>query len=123
MARISETFEIKNDEIAGPKIYLVGNVEKFQLPNGKYACIITSTSYVKVSIYTVQRILAENGRTLNTGKSPHKGPLPNGYKTELDTTDKCDDDHTSRYQHLIGILRWDVELGRIDIQLEVSLLS
>ena len=28
-----------------------------------------------------------------------------------------------RYQHLIGVLRWMVELGRIDIALEVSLLS
>ena len=27
------------------------------------------------------------------------------------------------YQNLIGILRWAMELGRIDIYLEVSLLS
>ena len=28
-----------------------------------------------------------------------------------------------RYQQLIGILRWDVELGRVDINYEVSCLS
>ena len=56
-------------------------------------------------------------------QSPQKFPLPHGYNPELDTTDECDADHTSRYQQLIGILRWDVELGRIGIQLEVALLS
>ncbi|KAL7537221.1 hypothetical protein ACHAXR_009342, partial [Thalassiosira sp. AJA248-18] len=32
-------------------------------------------------------------------------------------------EYVSRYQQLIGILRWAVELGRIDIQVEVALLS
>ena len=43
MAGIAAKFEIKNDEIAEPKIYLGGNVEEFQLPNGEYAWSITST--------------------------------------------------------------------------------
>ena len=37
MAGTVAKFEIKNDEITEPKIYLGGNVENFQLPNGKYA--------------------------------------------------------------------------------------
>ena len=53
MAGISAKFEIKNDEIAEPKLELGGNVEKFQLPNGKYAWSITSNSYVQGAIYTV----------------------------------------------------------------------
>ena len=43
MAGIAAKFEIKNDEIAEPKLYLGGNVEEFQLPNGEYAWSITST--------------------------------------------------------------------------------
>ena len=57
-----------------------------------------------------QRLLAEDGRTSNTGKRTHKGSLPHGFKTELDTTDECDADHTSWYQQLIGILCWHVQL-------------
>ena len=94
MVGIAAKFEIKNDEIAEPKLYLGANVEKFQLKNGKYAWIITSTSYVQGAIYTVQRLLDEDGRTLKTEKRLHKGPLPNRYKPELDTTDECDADHT-----------------------------
>ena len=88
MEVIAANFEIKNDDIAEPKIYLGSNVEKFQLPNGKYACSITSNSYVKGAIDTVQRLLANDGRTLKTGKRPHKVPLPHGYKPEMDTTDE-----------------------------------
>ena len=34
-----------------------------------------------------------------------------------------EDGHTSRYEQFIGILRWSMELRRIDIQLEVALMS
>ena len=73
--------------------------------------------------YNAKRLLDEDGRTLNTGKRPHKIPLTQGYKPDLYTTDECDADHKSRYQQLIGILRWFVGLGRIDIQLEVAFMS
>jgi hypothetical protein len=45
------------------------------------------------------------------------------YRPELDDTDMCDEELHTVYQNIIGILRWIVELGRIDINLEVSLLS
>jgi hypothetical protein len=47
-----------------------------------------------------------------------------GYRPELeDVTDELDSELSSRYSQLIGILRWMVELGRIDIYHEVSVLS
>lgn len=123
MLGIAAKFDIKNDEIEEPKLYLGGNVEKFQLPNGKVAWSLTSNSYVQGAVDTVQRLLAEDGRTLKSGKRSHKGPLPHGYRPETDTSDECNAEHVSRFQQLIGILRWAVELGRIDIQIEAALLS
>ena len=38
-------------------------------------------------------------------------------------SDKLDDEWANYYQNLIGVLRWAVELGQIDIHVEVSLLS
>ena len=38
-------------------------------------------------------------------------------------TDECDAEHVQRYQQIIGILRWAVELGRVDIQVEVAIMS
>ena len=56
------------------------------------------------------------GRELKTGKILHKGPLPQGYKLELDVMDECDAEHMSRLQQLIGILWWAIYLRWIDIQ-------
>jgi hypothetical protein len=41
----------------------------------------------------------------------------------MDRTDPLDPECLSFYQHLIGVTRWMVELGRIDIATEISLLS
>jgi len=70
-------------------------------------------------------MLAEDGKELKgkAGHKRHKGPLPTSYKPELDTTPECNEDLASRFRQIIGILRWAIELGRIDIQIEVSLLS
>jgi len=40
----------------------------------------------------------------------------------VDTTPVLDEESTNRFQQLIGILRWAIELGRIDILTEVSCL-
>ena len=60
---------------------------------------------------------------MNSGKRPHKGPLPHGYKPKLDMMNEYDAEHVYWFQQLIGILRWSVELGRIGIQVEVPSLS
>ena len=50
-------------------------------------------------------------------------PIRSDYKPELDTSPELAAEGHSYYQELIGILRWAVELGRLDILLEVSLMS
>ncbi len=78
---------------------------------------------MKAAVETVKALLAEEGRELKTGKRPHKGPLPLGYKPELDVTKELDADQTQRCQQLIGILRWAVEQGQVDILTEVAMMS
>lgn len=123
MKSIGEKFEIKNDEYGTPTQYLGADVQKLQADDGRIVWALSSESYIKGAIDTVQRLLAEDGRQLKSGKRNHKGPLPPGYKPELDTTPELRIEHVSRYQQLIGILRWAVELGRIDIQIEVAIMS
>lgn len=123
MKSIGQKFEIKNDEYGTPTQYLGADVQKLQAEDGSIVWALSSESYIKGAIDTVQRLLAEDGRQLKSGKRNHKGPLPPGYKPELDTTPELKADYVSRYQQLIGILRWAVELGRIDIQIEVAIMS
>eukprot|EP00978_Attheya_sp_CCMP212_P039108 scaffold200363_cov50-Attheya_sp.AAC.4 len=61
--------------------------------------------------------MAEAHHSKLPGGKRDERPLPKSYKAELDTTTLLGD------QQLIGILRWAVELGRIDIALEVSYMS
>ena len=50
-------------------------------------------------------------------------PIPTSYSPELDITPELISIDTAYYQSLVGTLRWVVELGRVDICLEVSLMS
>jgi hypothetical protein len=49
--------------------------------------------------------------------------MNNNYTPELDVTVELDDEDVTFYQELIGVLRWATEIGRVEILLEVALLS
>jgi hypothetical protein len=58
-------------------------------------------------------------------KLPNKAstPLSTTYRPELDVTPELGSSDAAYYMSLIGILHWIVELGRVDICLEVSMMS
>ena len=45
------------------------------------------------------------------------------YKHELDDSAELDPDNITYFQELIGILRWSIEIRRVDILIEVSRLQ
>ena len=49
-------------------------------------------------------------------------PISTTYQPELDVSPELNASDSSYYQSLIGILRWMVELGRVDICFEVSMM-
>jgi len=50
-------------------------------------------------------------------------PMDVNYHPELDNTNPLNEEDVSEYQAMIGILRWNVETGRMDIINSVSLMS
>jgi hypothetical protein len=50
-------------------------------------------------------------------------PFSVGFEPQIDTSPELDEDVASYYHSLIGIVQWMVEIGRVDIGVEVSLLS
>ncbi len=50
-------------------------------------------------------------------------PFALEYDPQFDITPLCSPEEASYFQSIIGIMRWMVELGRIDIAVEVSKLS
>lgn len=50
-------------------------------------------------------------------------PYSSSYRLKMDMSTLLSDNLIKRYQQLIGMLRWSIELGRVNIQTEVSCLS
>ena len=118
---IGKHFTLKPEESIGPPdIYLGGQMRKVKLSSGKYVWAFGSSKYVKASVDNVVQHLKKSGKTL---PKRAKTPMSSNYRPELDTSHVCDPDEASDFQSFIGILRWMVELGRIDICCEVSMLS
>jgi hypothetical protein len=105
-----------------PERYLGANILRWQCPDGRWVWAMDSKDYVKNAVTIVKEILARDGQQLKTGKTADR-PMPKSYRPEMDTTPELNPEMHSRFQQLIGILRWAVELGRVDILLEVALLS
>jgi hypothetical protein len=99
------------------------NVSKVTIPgdpSGSEYWAISSQSYVQNAVKNVKELLHSEGGL----KAQAKTPFMSGYQPELDITNKLDSELSSHYSQLIGILRWMVELGRVDIyHAEVSVLS
>jgi hypothetical protein len=123
MKQIGSEFEIKSGEYSPPTSYLRAGLSKVQLGNDKQCWSMDSKKYVKAAVDVVWGLLAEDGWELRMSKSKHEGPIPTKYVPELDATPHCDEGHASWYRQIIGILQWAIELGRVDILTEVSLLS
>jgi hypothetical protein len=117
---LGKYFTLKPGSIGPPKIYLGGKVSEMVLPNGEKAWAFSASQYVQEAVKNLEMQLEERGVKLTVKAS---APIASGYRPELDVSPELDPDDASHYQSLIGILRWIVELGRIDICCEVSMLS
>ena len=122
MNQLGELYELKPESVKEPDVYLGANIEKIQLRDGRTVWGMSSKTYVKNSVKVVEALLREDDPDAKL-KSTAKNPFPSGYKPELDVTPELNDHLTSRYLQLMGILRWAIELGRVDMFVEVSQLS
>ena len=112
-------FKLKGDKIEPPDIYLGAQLGTTQV-EGNEGWFMYSEKYVKSTIQNTEETLQKMGQRL---PSRCKTTLAYGYRPELDVTPELKADGLQRYQELIGILRWEVELGRVDILMETSMMS
>ena len=120
MDALGKLYLLREDACGEPKRYLGANVGKYQLPDGREVWSMSSNDYIKNAVKNLEETLALESMKLK-GKADR--PMPSDYRPEIDVSPLLSDELANRYQNLIGVLRWACELGRIDILLEVSLLS
>ena len=71
-------------------------------------------------MYNIEHNLAKYNQHLPTCC---KTPIMSGYRPETDTLPKTKAEGVKYYQCMVGVIWWSVELGRVDILLETSLMS
>jgi hypothetical protein len=104
-----------------PTFYLGAKIKKTVIPNGVVAWGMSSSKYVQAAVQNVQEYLKKNGdRKL---KKKASAPFEATYRVEIDKRPVLGPEMANYVQSQIGILRWCVELGRIDIITEVSMIS
>jgi hypothetical protein len=120
MRRIQEDFKLKDDKIAELDACLGATSEKRTLENGKSCWSMSPELHVKKGAVT--RNVKEQGH----GKRlPSKCATPSlsNHAPWLEESPELKADGVQQFQELIGQLWWAVEIGRVDILLETSLLS
>jgi len=122
LRKIDKYFKMKEGSIGDPDFYLGAKLRLTRLPNGVFAWGMSSSKYIQAAVRNVKDYVEKTrpGQKLATRAS---GPFPAGYIPELDTSPELNDKDASFYQSQIGVVRWCVELGRIDIITEVSTLA
>jgi hypothetical protein len=90
------------------------------LESGIKAWAFRSCQYVQSSIRNVENHLSKTGEKL-----PYKAPTPlsSGYCPEIDISPKLGEVYASYFHSFVGVLWLIVELGRVDINVEVSMMS
>ena len=115
-------FQMKPGSITDPDFYLGNKLKPVTLPSGVVAWGMSSSKYVQEAVNKIDSILAKS--SLNKAlKRNARSPWPSGYEAELDASQELKDDEINIYQQFIGVLQWIVELGRVDIITEVSMLA
>ena len=121
---IGRHFKLKEESIGPPTIYLGARVRKVVLENGAEAWASSSSQCVQSAVKNVEEHLNRD-ENKTRWKLPRKAetPLSTTCRPELDVSEELNATDSSYCQSLIGILRWIVELGRVDICLETSIMS
>lgn len=125
---LDQHYILKESSIGKPTQYLGAQIGEYRLPDQpeKVRWSISSEKYVKEAIRTLEDWLDNhNLQMLQTWalKSKAETVMPSGYRPELDASAYCGPELAHYYQQQIGVLRWAVELGRINICTEVSMLA
>ena len=112
---------MKPGSIADPDFYLGAKVRRIVLPNGVVAWSMSSSKYIQSAARNVREYLNKNSRYSMPKRA--SSPFTSGFEHDIDVSPELDQAWSSFYQSQVGILRWCVELGRIDIITEVSILA
>ena len=123
LQKIDKYFGLKPGSLADPNQYLGAKVRPMTMANGVVCWGMSASQYVQEAVRNVREECSELGDPRWRLPKRAVNPFPTDYDVEMDTSPELGPELASFYQSQVGVLRWIVELGRIDIITEVSLLA
>ena len=123
MKKINKFFLLKPDYVGDPNMYLGSKIKYHKTPNGMWYCTMSPSKYVRESCKNFKDHLSNNfdDKYKLTKQAPN--PFVMGYESELDTSTLCDPEEASYVHFIIELMHWMIEIGRVDIATEVSMIS
>ena len=86
-----------------------------ELENGQKCWAFFSGQYVRETVKNLVNCLKNRGEGL---AAKAVTPMTSVYRPEIDITPEIGSEDAAYYHSLIGVLRWIVELGRIEINVK-----
>ena len=102
-----------------PKIYLVDQVREM-IVYGAECCYMSAENYVRAAVDNVEQNITKYNQRL---PKRCKTPIISGYWSETDTLHELKPEGVTHNKQMFGVLRWSVEMMRVDILLETELMS
>ena len=119
---INKRFPLKVGSVGDPGIYLGAKLRKVTLENRVQAWSMSLGNYVQEAVKNVKSYLQEK----EPGRSWLKRaptPFAKDYRPKIDILHELGAEDVSYYMSQIRVLRGMVEIGRVDIITEVSMLT
>jgi hypothetical protein len=121
LQKLDYYFQMKPGSIGDPDIYLGNKLKLATLPSGVVCWGLSSSKYVNEAISQLEHSLQNEQKHLGKKlKKNVKSPWPSGYEAELDSSEELNANDANFYQHLVGVLQWILELGRVDAIVNVA---
>jgi hypothetical protein len=120
LSRLSKYFTLKEGSVGPPDQYLGAKIRSSIGVEGTKFLTKSSSQNVQEAVKNVERWIQERDMKLPPRSDTHMSTM---YRPELDTIPELSSEVANWYQSAIGVLRWAVELGRIDITTETSMLA
>ena len=99
-----------NEGFVPPDQYLGENVEKVQLKYGQVVWSTNCVDYLKSAIENFDNSLGVDKTELKNFGDGHSPEL-SIFRSELYDNEELGDGLTNKYQQLIEVMRWSIELG------------
>jgi len=123
LKRIGKYFLLKPDSVGDPDMYLGAKLRSVVTANGVECWSLSPSKYVQEACKNCRQHLTENFDGKFALPKDAANPFPVNFEPQIDTSAELGPDEASYFQSLVGIMRWMVEIGRVDIAVECSLLS